>query len=96
MGRECCLPTSRLPVVEEKVVENAAMAASSATAPPGMRTSPDSYKKDGSRYRPGERLERQARAWAQSQPGFEQPAPTNWTRNDAKSTLARLMAEMSV
>jgi hypothetical protein len=66
-------------------------------APPGTRVLPQSFRKDGSRYRPGERLEKQARKWATKNDGGNPRAtPSTWNRTDARDTLTRLMAELAI
>ena len=51
--------------------------------PPGTRI-PDNVKPNGRHYRPGERLEKQARKY------------NTWNRSDARATLDRLMTELSI
>ena len=69
--------------------------------PPGTRILASSFKKDGTRYRPGERLEREARKWA-ARSGAPTRAPRSnadivgWSRHDAKATLAHLMESLRI
>lgn len=63
--------------------------------PPGTRVLASSFKADGSRYRPGERLEKQARKWAAASRPKQAPV-IGWTRHDAKATLARLMGSFRI
>jgi hypothetical protein len=85
-GQANYLPTSRVVTVETRL------------APPGTRVLAASFRKDGTRYRPGERLEKQARKWAASSAGGREVnvEPFTWSRADAKATLARLMEAMVV
>lgn len=67
--------------------------------PPGTRILASSFRPDGSRYRPGERLEKQARKWAAASKPSQAPsqAPVvGWSRHDAKATLARLMDSLTI
>ena len=104
-GRESCLPPVRVVTVESKVAETYGPqpsgprieASPEELAPPGTRVLPQSFRKDGSRYRPGERLEKQARRWAEKNGGGSPPrSPSTWSRKDARETLNRLMAELAV
>lgn len=63
--------------------------------PPGTRVLASSFKPDGSRYRPGERLEKQARKWAAASRPKQAPV-VGWSRNDAKATLTRLMESLEL
>jgi hypothetical protein len=105
-GKSSYLPSSRVVVIENKAAPRQAMQdepepqVPEDLAPPGMRVLAASFRKDGTRYRPGERLEKQARKWAASG-GCTQSAgyradnvQSSWSRSDAKETLAWLMAEM--
>jgi hypothetical protein len=93
-------------VVESKINESQYMgqqapeqASPEELAPPGTRVLPQSFRKDGTRYRPGERLEKQARKWATKNDGGSPRAPphkTTWNRADARDTLTRLMAELAI
>jgi len=91
------LPLCRVVTVETKVAEapqplDIEQPTPEELAPPGTRVLPASFRKDGTRYRPGERLEKQARKWAAKNGG----GPEVWTRSDAKATLSRLMNELTV
>ena len=63
--------------------------------PPGTRVLASSFKPDGSRYRPGERLEKQARKWAAASKPKQAPV-LGWSRHDAKATLAHLMESLRI
>jgi hypothetical protein len=73
-------------------------------APPGTRVLASSFKEDGSRWRPGERLEKQAREWARGQaqsresrgPKADRGGAPRWSRTDAKRTLERLMSSLDL
>ena len=105
-GQANYLPASRVVVVETKVApvrpqDELEPQAPEDLAPPGTRVLAASFRKDGTRYRPGERLEKQARKWAASSGsvsgGREANVESfNWSRSDAKATLARLMSEMEL
>ena len=113
-GRDSCLPPVRVVTVDSKVTEaygpqppGQEQATPEELAPPGTRVLQQSFRKDGSRYRPGERLEKQARRWAEKNnggasltsersPSAKDPLTTTWSRKDARETLNRLMAELAV
>ena len=103
-GQANYLPTSRVVTVETRLAPRQAMQdepepqAPEDLAPPGTRVLAASFRKDGTRYRPGERLEKQARKWAASSAGGREAnvEPFTWSRVDAKATLARLMEAMVV
>ena len=102
-GQSNYLPPSRVVLVETKVApvrtsvnmqDEPEPQAPEDLAPPGTRVLAASFRKDGSRYRPGERLEKQARKWAASG-GFTPPAVSradnvqpHWCRSSVKDSSA--------